>query len=78
MSTCEKCWTDAHRVYPYGDITEEYRRLIEARKDNPCTPEEQAGEEAGVCKLCGRKARHQWTGECMACHDWAIRERGRA
>lgn len=43
MAACEKCWRDAHRG-PQFSVAEEYERLIEARKDNPCTPAEQCGE----------------------------------
>lgn len=43
MPACEKCWADAHRG-PQFSVADEYRRLIEERKDNPCTPEEQCGE----------------------------------
>jgi hypothetical protein len=63
VSACEKCWRDAHRS---DDVAAEYNRLIEERKVNPCTPEEQSGEDAGVCHSCGRKTLHQWTRECMA------------
>ena len=37
MTACEKCLADSRDV-------EDYRRLLEERKDNPCTPEEQCGE----------------------------------
>lgn len=40
--TCEKCWADAYRMH--GDQVENYRVLIEKRKDNPCSPKEQAGQ----------------------------------
>lgn len=62
MSACEKCWRDAHDS---EDVAERYRILIEARKDNPCTPEEQAGPDARECDSCGLVSIHQWTGECM-------------
>lgn len=65
MSSCEKCWHDAHHG-PDVDVAEEYARLIEARREHPCTPEEQAGPDANVCPSCGRKTLHQWTRECMA------------
>ena len=67
MSICEKCWSDAFD--PYGDQAERYHELIKERKDHPCTPEQQAGEYATLCGKCGRKTRHQWTTECMNCHD---------
>ena len=66
MSTCEKCWRDAHAGGPYADVAENYARLLEKRKDKPCTPEQQAGENAGWCPKCDRKVLHQHTGKCMA------------
>ena len=63
MSACEKCWRDAHSS---DDVAAEYNRLIEERKAHPCTPEEQAGDDAKFCLTCQRWALHQWTGECMA------------
>jgi len=70
MSSCEKCWRDAHGTFldEYGNETnvpENYRRLMRERKDNPCTPEEQAGESAKECPMCKRKTLHQYTEECM-------------
>jgi hypothetical protein len=62
MSACEKCWVDAHRN-PARDVAVEYERLIRERP--PCTPEEQAGPEAGTCPDCHRKTLHQYTGEPM-------------
>jgi len=64
MSACEKCWRDAH-MGPYVSVADEYARLIEERKDNPCTPEEQAGPDAFACPECGRRVLHQWTKEHM-------------
>ena len=46
MAACEKCWGDAY-LYSYGTSqtqSEAYQELLEERKDNPCTPEEQAGQ----------------------------------
>ncbi len=45
MSTCEKCWTDAYlRSQMEGEHQGViYRRLLEERRDNPCTMEEQKG-----------------------------------
>jgi hypothetical protein len=60
-SSCEKCHLDA------GDDVDEYRRLLQERRAYPCTPEEQAGKDATICGVCGRKALHQATDECMAC-----------
>jgi hypothetical protein len=67
MSSCEKCWSDAHRPDPYVSVAEEYERLIEERKgERACTPEQQAGPDARECPTCHRKVLHQYTGECMA------------
>ncbi len=65
MSSCEKCWRDAHSVGSYGDVTVRYRRLMEERRDNPCTPEEQAGPDGKECPGCKRMSLHQYTDECM-------------
>jgi len=58
MSACERCW-----ALSAGD-PDEYRRLLAALP--PCTPEEQAGPDAGECPVCRRRSLHQFTGECMA------------
>jgi len=48
---CEKCWSDAFlRAYLSGFVmmqAEAYGQLLEERRDNPCTPEEQRGETIG-------------------------------
>ena len=59
MSSCEKCWKDA------GGRAIRYFALLEERKDNKCTPEEQAGEMATFCEGCQRETTHHFTGECM-------------
>lgn len=59
MPRCEKCWSDAK-----GN-SNEYLRITESRKDNPCTPEEHAGDDAGLCPQCNRKTLHQHCGICM-------------
>ena len=61
MSSCEKCWRDA-----CGD-PDRYSVLMLERTENKCTPEEQAGPDRSECDKCGRKTRHQYTRECMAC-----------
>lgn len=58
MSACEACWRTA------GGDPDYYRTLLRERN---CTPEDQAGPEATVCVLCGRRTVHQHTGECMFC-----------
>jgi len=42
MPACEKCWADAFD--PYGDHVEAYRKLLQERKNHPCSPKEQAGQ----------------------------------
>ncbi|KKM76216.1 hypothetical protein LCGC14_1382480 [marine sediment metagenome] len=46
MAMCEKCWSDAFMEArdtgePQG---RPYHRLLEERKDSPCTPKQQAGQ----------------------------------
>lgn len=43
---CEKCWKDAfNRAYATGKCQSDcYEELLEERKYNPCTPQEQAGQ----------------------------------
>jgi hypothetical protein len=41
---CEKCWGDAYmrsQAEPSKSQAEHYRDLLEERKDNPCSPDEQ-------------------------------------
>ena len=54
MAGCEKCWWDAYKesLYRGGDRVEIYHKLLEERKDNPCTPREQAGEYWDEEKQC--------------------------
>ena len=59
MTICEKCWQDA------GGDTGEYQSLLLKRQDNPCSPEQQAGEYASICQQCFRRTLHQHTGQCM-------------
>ncbi len=64
MASCEKCWEDAQGMFePNGESA--YSVLMRDRKDNPCTPEEQAGSSAGICTECNRKTLHQFVGTCM-------------
>ena len=68
MSACEKCWNDAFRMSCGNKSQPEcYVELLTKRKDNPCTPEQQAGVDATICEKCRRKTKHQYTGECMNC-----------
>ena len=45
MAVCEKCWADANRraYSSHRSVTECYKEILEERKDNPCTEEEQRG-----------------------------------
>jgi hypothetical protein len=46
MSACEKCWADAYYMMRLcgGLQSDHYHRLVQDRHDNPCTPEQQAGQ----------------------------------
>lgn len=61
MSTCEKCWRDAHWLSE-GSVPDTYARLV---KERNCTPEEQAGPDAMMCPDCRRMTMHQYTSEPM-------------
>ena len=61
---CEKCWQDA-QTSATADVYTRYCELIAEREDNPCTPEQQAGQGAETCPSCKRKTLHQYTGEPM-------------
>lgn len=57
MSACEKCWSDA---YMRSKVTGKsqggcYQELLEERKDNPCTPEQQAGDYWNEEKQCDNR-----------------------
>ena len=44
MAACEKCWSDAYRrmlADTSKSQTEHYYDLLEEKKDNPCSSEEQ-------------------------------------
>jgi hypothetical protein len=62
VSSCEKCWADS-RMPGVGP----YHQLVAAREfmGVPCTPEQQAGPDAGECPTCKRKTLHQHTGDPM-------------
>jgi hypothetical protein len=48
MSVCEKCWRDAYVrsiSNPSKSQAEHYNDLLDERKDHPCTPEQQKGED---------------------------------
>lgn len=50
MAACEKCWSDAYMRmvdHPMKSQSEHYQDLLEERKDNPCSIEEQKGIKDG-------------------------------
>lgn len=46
MAVCEKCWGDAYgRAFATGKSQYDcYLELLKERENNPCTPEQQAGD----------------------------------
>ena len=61
MSACEKCWSDAY-LLAWGTGKSQadcYFELLEERKDNPCTPEQQAGDFWDDEKQCDRRKEAQ-------------------
>ena len=67
MPSCEKCWSDAYLESISSGKSQYkcYDELIQLRKNNPCTPEQQAGKDAKLCKVCKRKTIHQYANVCM-------------
>lgn len=63
MSSCERCWSRAFNPYGYETQAERYQENI---KTHNCSPELQAGDDAGWCPDCGRMTLHQHTKECMS------------
>ena len=52
MASCEKCWHDAGRQTMFRPSlfqTDIYYELLEERKDDPCTSEQQCGCYIGAC-----------------------------
>jgi hypothetical protein len=49
----------------------EYSDLVKIRdmSGDTCTPEQQAGEYAGMCPKCNRKTLHQHIHVCMNCGE---------
>lgn len=70
---CQKCLDDARPGSPEGLVLR-YRRLISERFANPCSPEEQAGEHADRCPVCGRMTLHPYAGICMNQDDCVFGE----
>ena len=55
MSSCEKCWYDAYRRArsDYSKTqAEHYHDLLKEREQNPCTPQQQAGQFWDEEKQC--------------------------
>ena len=69
MARCEKCWKDAYNrnITNPKSKAEHYANLIEERKENQCSPEEQAGYDAEICPKCDRKTIHQIIAQCIVC-----------
>lgn len=70
MASCEKCWRDAYFMTlsdPMKGQSEHYQDLIAERKDEPCTPEQQAGQDAYECSKCKRMTMHQYAKVCTNC-----------
>ena len=46
MPMCERCWADAFRMAMATGKSQPdcYLELLEERKDNPCSPEDQRGD----------------------------------
>lgn len=46
MSSCEKCWSDAYlkSILTGKSQIACYQQILKERKDNPCSPREQAGQ----------------------------------
>lgn len=63
---CEHCWSRACNAHVLRGISivKAYHALL---NESECTPEQQAGPEALVCKACGRTAVHPYTKNCRAC-----------
>jgi len=63
MPSCEKCWHDA------GGDAGKYLQILTERTEAGigCTPEQQAGEEAGTCPKCNRRTMHQHAHVCTIC-----------
>jgi hypothetical protein len=54
MSSCEKCWNDAGMRSMENGLskTENYFMLLKERENNPCTPQQQAGQFWDEEKQC--------------------------
>ncbi len=43
MASCEKCYDDSRDPFTGFSDYDKYKALLEARKERPCSPREQAG-----------------------------------
>jgi hypothetical protein len=68
MAACEKCWGDAYMrsMWNGKSQAQNYQDLLQERKDNPCSKEQQTGEfiDGGDCPTCGGA----WKG-CPRCPE---------
>jgi len=57
MTACEKCWEEARlRSLNSGkSTTDEYQKLLDERRDNPCSPEDQHGGPLGAHSPLGKE-----------------------
>jgi hypothetical protein len=65
MAACENCWGDAYlRHLVTGRPQDEcYRELLAERKDDPCSPREQAGQFWDEERQCDRRLLSREGGE---------------
>jgi ribosomal protein L37E len=61
---CERCWKVSK-----GSRGNRFRTYESLVQNHTCTPEEQAGDNAEICKHCGRKTYHVSTERCMNCEE---------
>ena len=66
MLNCEKCWDDAGiRASTTGKTKMDcYHELLNERKNNPCTPKEQAGQFWDKEKQCDKRITNK---QCPYC-----------
>jgi len=77
MAACEKCWGDAYkRMITTGlDQAECYKQILFERREEPCSPEEQAGEGATKCPKCKKYTMHIYCHVCMNCGYKSVRQK---
>lgn len=64
MASCEKCWGDAYfrHITTGKDQADCYREILSERKDNHCTPREQAGQFWNEKELCDNRYQRRTNG----------------